>query len=77
MSDTSLQQENIQFPAIQKPDRDFDLDEDEISDLDFLRGLYPELTSDQLLEVKERLDGYFDIALETFLEKQRQSSVDE
>lgn len=46
-------------------------------ELEFLHGLYPELNTAQLLEVKERLDGYFDVILETFLESYANRSVDD
>jgi hypothetical protein len=44
--------------------------------LELLRRLYPELNNDQLLEVKERLDGYFEVVLEVFLAKSSQNSID-
>jgi hypothetical protein len=77
MGDFALEQRSMQSSVDDNnPRLNFDL-EDETGDLDFLRGLYPGLTNDRLLEVKERLDGYFDIALEAFLEKTKQSSVDD
>ena len=44
--------------------------------LELLRKLYPELNNDQLLEVKERLDGYFEVVLEVFLAKSSKDSID-
>jgi hypothetical protein len=43
---------------------------------DLLRSLYPELTNDQLLEVKERLDGYFEVVFETFLDRHSKGDID-
>ena len=46
----------------------------ERSDFDglaILKELYPELTADQLLETKERLDGYFNVVLKIFLERKK------
>lgn len=50
---------------------------DQANDLEFLRGLYPELNNDKLLEVKERLDGYFEVVLQVFLEKYPKGSIDD
>ena len=36
---------------------------DNSDEIAILRDLYPELDSDQLLETKERLDGYFEVVL--------------
>lgn len=77
MSGTALDKREMEILSPGNPDGDFDLDEDEISDLDFLRGLYPRLTNDQILELKERLDGYFDVALKIFLRKQNKTHIDE
>lgn len=41
----------------------------ENQELELLRTLYPELSSDQLLAVKERLDGYFAVVLEVLAER--------
>jgi hypothetical protein len=52
-------------------------EEQQTSELSLLRSLYPELNNDQLLEVKERLDGYFEVVLETFLEKYSKPRIDD
>ena len=62
--------------ARRNPGRDFDL-VDNAETLDFLRSLYPSLTNDQLLELKERLDGYFEVALESFLELHPRDGIDD
>jgi hypothetical protein len=49
----------------------------EAADLEFLRCLYPELNNDKLLEAKERLDGYFEVVLQVFLDKYSESSIDD
>lgn len=49
----------------------------EASELNLLRDLYPELNSDQLLEAKERLDGYFEVALEVFLQRFSKDKIDD
>src|SRR6478752_8141269 len=67
MSDAALDKHAIQIRANGNPGKDFDLEKDETGDLDFLRGLYPGFTNDEILELKERLDGYFDIALKVFM----------
>jgi hypothetical protein len=69
---------NVKQPlaAGENQGRDFDL-VDNAEDLDFLRGLYPKLSTDQLLELKERLDGYFEVALEASLERYPKDSVDD
>jgi hypothetical protein len=64
------------FSARRNPGRDFDL-VDNAEDLDFLRGVYPKLSNDQLLELKERLDGYFEVALEVFIESHPRGTVDD
>jgi hypothetical protein len=38
-------------------------------ELELLKTLYPGLPPEQLLDVKERLDGYFEIVLETYQER--------
>jgi len=45
---------------------------DNEKELELLKSLYPELTPDQLLEVKERLDGYFEVALQIFLRQEEE-----
>ncbi len=51
-------------------------EEQHASELSLLRSLYPTLNNDQLLEIKERLDGYFEVVFETFLEKHSKENVD-
>lgn len=53
------------------------LAEDQAEDVEFLRGLYPGLNNDKLLEVRERLDGYFEVVLQVFLEKYPKGSIDD
>ena len=50
--------------------------EQHASELALLRSLYPALTSDQLLEAKERLDGYFEVVFETFLDRCSKGDID-
>jgi hypothetical protein len=77
MSDTASKDDCRQFFAARRNrGRDFDL-VDDAEDLDFLRGVYPKLSNDQLLELKERLDGYFEVALEVFLESHPGGTVDD
>jgi hypothetical protein len=47
------------------------------SELALLRSLYPALTNDQLLEAKERLDGYFQVVFETFLDRYSECDIDD
>ena len=58
------------------PAHDFDSSEDP-DDIGFLRRLYPMLSNDRLLETKERLDGYFGVALEAFLERLGEGNIDD
>lgn len=51
--------------------------EPNVDALDLLREIYPELNHDQLIEAKERLDGYFDVVLETFLESGAKANIDD
>lgn len=39
--------------------------------LKLLRELYPEIPEEQLWDVKERLDAYFEVVLKIFLEQQK------
>jgi hypothetical protein len=68
---------SCQNPRDSLRSRHFDLATHHAEDLQFLRGLYPELNDDRLLELKERLDGYFDVVLETFLEKYSKDNIDQ
>lgn len=53
-----------------------DQTEDEIrDDLILLHHIYPDLTRDQLLEAKENLDRYFNLAVRIFLREQQQSEL--
>jgi len=50
--------------------------EDEIrDDLILLHHIYPDLNRDQLLEAKENLDRYFNLAVQIFLREQRRSEL--
>jgi hypothetical protein len=50
-----------------------DQTEDEIrDDLILLHRIYPDLTRDQLLEAKENLDRYFNLAVRIFLREKQQ-----
>jgi hypothetical protein len=69
--------ESPKNPADNLIARHIDLTEDRADDLEFLRGLYPDLNNDKLLEVKERLDGYFEVVLQVFLEKYPKGSIDD
>jgi hypothetical protein len=48
--------------------------EDEVrDDLILLHQVYPDLNRDQLLEAKENLDRYFNLAVQIFLREQQQA----
>jgi hypothetical protein len=44
-------------------------------DLILLHRIYPNLTRQQLLEAKENLDRYFDLAVRIFLRLERERSI--
>jgi hypothetical protein len=56
-------------PGTGRPERS------EFDGLAVLKELYPELTADQLLETKERLDGYFNVVLKIFLEHNKDNEL--
>jgi hypothetical protein len=68
--------DKVRYKILKNPGRHFDL-ADETKELELLRSLYPELSNDELLAVKERLDGYFEVVLSLFLKRFSNKNIDQ